>query len=292
METTVIIPTLGTRPREAERAIASVLQQPAGTTVPLVVINGDRYDRDWARALCKRCRAYIVPSAGVSNARAIGVRLVETECFAFLDDDDEFLPTAADVWTRAFQDGHDWVATNGFKETAGELSPLFDFSVHSDDPAVDLLNSVWLCSASAAYRADRVLPSVFEDLGNFLEITQFGLRLTERFRVNRVDEPTCVIHATSRQRASQSRQYLHAIPEALAAMHSECSRADLREILARSRTLALHDCSDAALRAGRLREAWDWHLKSLRSPGGWKHWAYMRRLMIRSLVSRREQMDG
>jgi glycosyltransferase involved in cell wall biosynthesis len=71
---TIIIPTLAVRQAELERAITSLLGQTGVELVPLVVVNGDKYDPDIIRQLRQRrdIRFHQITPPGVAGARFEG----------------------------------------------------------------------------------------------------------------------------------------------------------------------------------------------------------------------------
>jgi glycosyltransferase involved in cell wall biosynthesis len=92
---TAVIPTRN-RPELLMRAIASVLAQTCEQIEIVVVIDGpDAASEAALRAKAnERLRVIALPeSVGGSDARNIGVQNVTTEWIAFLDDDDEWLPS-------------------------------------------------------------------------------------------------------------------------------------------------------------------------------------------------------
>ena len=91
----VVIPTRG-RPQWVVRAVESVFQQSYAQLEAIVVIDGP--DRDTAFLLqgIKDDRLHLImleENAGGSEARNIGVRAARGEWVAFLDDDDQWMPT-------------------------------------------------------------------------------------------------------------------------------------------------------------------------------------------------------
>ena len=54
-----------------------------------------------------------------------------------------------------------------------------------------------------------------------------------------------------------------------------------RRLLRIKRGQTLHAVSDLLRRDGRLREAWSYHLRSLRQPRGWRYLPYSRHLLAR-----------
>ena len=92
---TAVIPTRN-RPELLQRAIASVRAQTYSPIEIVVVIDGpDNATRALLSAMPGECLRFIPlqKSVGGSDARNIGVQNATSEWIAFLDDDDEWLPT-------------------------------------------------------------------------------------------------------------------------------------------------------------------------------------------------------
>ncbi|MEM7045364.1 MAG: glycosyltransferase [Pseudomonadota bacterium] len=283
-DTTVIIPTLGARPRELERAIASVTSQAHARAIPLVVVNGQRYDVDLVAGLKRRkdLRCVQLEAAGVSNARLEGRRLVDTPYFAFLDDDDELLPDALEQRLAAFvETSSDVVVTNGYRESEHGRQIIFPrFDHHPDDPARALLEENWLASAGGFYRTDKIEPKLLQDLPDYLEMTYLAFLLAHRSQIVRLNQPTFVVHAGAAEQASESFAYLLSSPDVLQRMQSITSRKDLKSRLGCRRANALHQASETALRYRKLGSAWRLHLQSLIVGDGIKYLPYTRHIVL------------
>lgn len=278
----VIIPTLGTRGRELERAIASVHGQVGASATPLVVVNGNRFDPELAAALEQRrdLRLHRVARPSVSNARWEGRRQVTAPFFAFLDDDDELLPEAMKVRLAGFSDSSvDVVVTNGYSDSVKGHEILFEnFDEDPEDPVLALLRNPWLASAGGLYRTETIGLNDLADLPDYLEITKLAFRLALSHKVERRNVPTFIKYEDAREKASSSGRYREETPRVLASMEKMTARKDLKALLRARRSSALHKCSEAAWREGKLMEAWRYHLHSL-SIGGWRYLSYSRRLL-------------
>ena len=281
--TTVIIPTLGTRGRELDRAIVSVTAQSGASTVPLVVVNGDQFDPDLVAHLKRMpgLRCVQLEAPGVSNARLEGRRLVETPYFAFLDDDDELLPNALRLRIDTLiETSADVVATNGYRQTEDGRNLICSrFDSIPDDPARALLDENWLASAGGLYQTDSVGPDLFEGLPDFLEMTLLGFLLSHQYKVVRLNQPTFVIHGDSADRASESWRYVDAVPRVLHRMQRETRRGDLRRRLKDQRAAALHKASEFARKRRQWLAAWKYHLQSLVVGDGLKYLPYSRHIV-------------
>lgn len=281
---TVIIPTLGRRAAELERAIDSVRGQIDVDALALVIVNGERYDPGLIAALQEQdgVRCHKIAAPGVSRARLEGRRLVDTPYFAFLDDDDELLENALRLRIDALEaNGADVAVTNGYRDIEGLRQVIFEkFERHPDDPALALFEENWLASAGGLYRTESVEVAILDGLPNFLEMTVLALRLCERHRIVRLDEPTFVIHAGADGQASQSLAYWQALPDVLKSMQSITRRKDVLACLEQHRADALHQASVNALTHRNRLSAWRYHLNSLMTGKGLRYLPYTRHIVL------------
>lgn len=279
----VIIPTLGTRPRALMRAVESVCVQTDVNAMPLIIVNGNKFDKTLIDKLERKphIQVYKIPEFGVSNARLEGRKKVRSSFFAFLDDDDELLPEAMSIRLEAMSDPSvEVVATNGYIDTGYERKINYEnFCQNPEDPALALVKNPWLSSAGGLYRSDRIGPDALEDLPDYLEITKFAFRLALGYNIVRIDLPTYIVHKGCRGSASGSRKYREALPPVLKSMEAMTERKDLKRLLRIRRSRALHSCSEASLKERSLIHAWNFHLKSLVLDGGWRYLSYTRRLI-------------
>src|SRR5262249_54630391 len=116
----VIIPTLCDSKRGPLllRAIDSVVSQEGVAAVPIVVVNGARFDPVFIERLKARTDIRLIQIAEPSlfRARRVAFEAVRSTYFAILDDDDIFLPGALAKRLAALRADptKDWVVTNGF----------------------------------------------------------------------------------------------------------------------------------------------------------------------------------
>ncbi|MCH8685860.1 glycosyltransferase family 2 protein [Pedomonas mirosovicensis] len=283
----VVIPTLGVRP-ELLRAVESVRAQTSVPCIALVVVNGNRYDPAIVETLEANpfVHLLVTPRPGVANARLEGVRAVETPFFCLLDDDDELLPDSLVPVMDAFEAGADVVATNGLTDCAGTREVrhqhLLDFG---DDHARALLQENWLNSGGIFCRTDAVPSALFENLPNYMELTQLAMRMATRCQVRRVDCRTFVYHLGAADQATRSPAYLRAEPVVMRQIMREVSRADIRSGLRRKRSAALHDCAEYEFSQGNLAQAWRDHLASMMGGGGHRYLSYTRHLLRETMAS-------
>lgn len=277
----VIIATLGVRP-ELLRAIASIKAQVAVPCLALVVVNGNRFDPRLIAQLEADASVRLIrtPVPGVAHARLLGVRHVETPYFSLLDDDDEMLPDCLAPVMAAFEAGADVVATNGLIEKGGVLSVKHEaLTAHGDDHAWALLHENWAASGGLFGRTAGVPPELFEGLPNYMELTQLGMRMAMQCRISRIDCQTFIYHIGAAEQATASPAFLRAEPVVMGQIADEVARPDIRAVLRRKRSAALHDCAEFELARQNIGQAWRDHIGSLMGGGGLRYLPFTRHLV-------------
>lgn len=101
---TVVIPAFNPG-AHLQRAVASVLAQTHTDWELVVVDDGGVEDLSWVEDCDPRVRLLRQANAGVSVARNVGVAATTAPLIAFLDQDDEWLPTKLNRQARAMADG-------------------------------------------------------------------------------------------------------------------------------------------------------------------------------------------
>lgn len=277
----VIMPTRARRERAAllKRAIDSVLAQDAVRAVPLVVINGPDRDAALAQELSadRRLRVLTLDEADLPAAFRAGRKMVDTEWFAELDDDDILLPEALATRLLALQEspGFGVVVTRGWKRgTGGDELNIDDVLALERDPLRAMLRRNWLLPGSWLCRADAAGPEFFDGMPRFLECTFLGLRFAAECRIRFLAEPTVVHYMNTPEAESQSRGYRLGHAAALRRLLELDLPPDVRAELRSRVRRACHANARVYLQEGSLTDAWSWHLQSLREPGGWRYLRY------------------
>lgn len=277
----VIMPTRARRERAAllKRAIDSVLAQAAVRAVPLVVINGPNSDVALAQELSadRRLRVLILDEADLPAAFCAGRKMVDTEWFAELDDDDILLPGALATRLLALQEspGFGVVVTRGWKRGIGvdELN-IDDVLALERDPLRAMLRRNWLLPGSWLCRADAAGPEFFDGMPRFLECTYLGLRFAAECRIRFLAEPTVVHYMNTPEAESQSRGYRLGHAAALRRLLELDLPPDVRAELRTRVRRACHANARVYLQEASLTDAWSWHLQSLCERGGWRYLRY------------------
>lgn len=285
-EVSVIIPTTceAHRAQSLRNAIHSAETQEAVSVRVIVVVNGTRYDRALYDDLRRRrtLTLHYLEAPSLPAARRHGRRAVCTEFFAFIDDDDEFLPGA--FHTRALPllcDGSlDVVVTNGFDFSGGRDSLWVRRpDAVNRDPVRALLAENWLASAGGFFRTSSISEDFFRDDIRYFEWTVLAFRLAVSARILFLNIPTFRINDTPASLSKTDASRLTE-PDFIKYLMSFDVSDDVRRLLRRKLLAASHDLSTFYLRNGDRAQAWRCHLKSLFGPGGLKYLRYTGKFLL------------
>lgn len=267
------------------RAIASVRAGNASSIEILIVVNGDQYSQSLVDLLGNRGDLSLarLSRASLPGALYAGRKAVRSQFFAFLDDDDEYLPGAIDkrIAILSSDPKAGLVASNGFRVSGGrETLALNALNDVESDPLAAVLKENWLASCGGLYRTERIPTVLFEDMPQYLEWTWLAFRIVSIGEAVRIlPEPTFRIHDTP-ESESKSEAYMLSHVEVIDRMMRTTRRADILAMLGRMQSTALNCASNHYRKNGLLREAWRAHLRSLRQPGGLRYVTYTRHLIF------------
>ena len=264
---TIVIPTLGNRQKELERAVASLLEQTGGQAMPLVVLNGERYDGEFVRHLRQRrdIRFLQIDGSGVSRARYEGRLQVDTPYYGFLDDDDEYTPDALAIRFRPFETRPetDVAVGNGWHHVGMEKRLVWqDPAPIEADPAHVLMTMNWLGSCSAIFKTETVGPEYFDFDFQYFEWTYLALHLALTRKLAFTREPTFIVNNTPNS-LSDSDAYGEAYTAMLDNMLTFDMPRSLRQMIRKRILAGHHNMSDVYRRRGVMSAAWKYHLRSL-----------------------------
>jgi len=289
---TIIIPTRGLRERAVSlaAAIESALCQCDVRPVVIVVLNGPRRDPTVERSLRAdpRIRLVVRERASLPAALATGRAMVETPWFTALDDDDLLVPNAVSLRLHALDQRPECAAvvTNGWRRNGTgdtlQVSPHHDVTA---DPVRAMLAHNWLLPGSWLCRSDRVGADVFEAMPDFLECTYLGLRLASEHQIVWLDTPSVIYTVGSPSAESSSRAYVLGQVTALRRIIALPLPNDVRRTLRSRIAGAYHAAADHELQVGALGAAWQWHVRSLLQPSGWRYAPFLRHL-VRATIRR------
>ena len=281
----VIIPTLAEAKRHASllRAIDSILSQEGVHAIPIVVVNGNRFDPSLVEQLEKLegIKLHMEATSGLVNAHVVGRSLVETPYFSFLDDDDEYLSHALRIRLDVMRlsDQVDLVVSNGYRFD-GEMRSISAHKLEDAkrDPFLALLDNNWLTSCGGLYRAKKIDVHFFEDAPEYAEWTYLAFKIAISHEVAFVDNPSYVINDTDGS-VSKSTNYNSALADVMARILALPLPSHIRPKVRRKYGSALHDLSSNCLQTSERKKALKCHLKSLCQPGGLRFFLYTRKFL-------------
>jgi hypothetical protein len=251
----------------------------------LVIVNGEEADPDLLACLGAEPGVVVmrIPQRGIPAAFRAGRPAVVTTYFGALDDDDILLPGALTARVAALAADHsrDAVITDGIiRSAAGDRRMREHFLDVAADPIREMFRGNWLLPGSWLCRTDRVGEWLFEAMPDHRECTWIGLRLATRARLAFLPAPTLVYHEDTPGGAHRNFAYCAAQPAALRRFLTLPLPTDVREQLRRSMAAAYHEAAHRLLiEDGRRGAALQWHLRSLRAPGGLRHLWFSRKLL-------------
>jgi len=283
----LILPTTARRPSLLD-ALDSVMRQ-SEPVQPIVVVNGPSPDPTLLAELTSRRDIVVHREERASLPYAIwrGRQLVQTPYFAFIDDDDLYLPGAIECRLELIERTRaDLAVTNGIVKTDSGSYPLLGTIDGLECDPLDALLSRgnWLASSGGLYRSATIPSEYFGNLPAYAEWTYLGVRLAaERKRIVFSDEHTFQIHKTVNS-LSDSWEYLEGQCTALDRMENLDLPTPALRSLQQKRVNSWHALAESYLRAGRRGRAWSRHLRSLALPGGYQYLPFTRHLLTSTLA--------
>lgn len=282
-DVTVVIPTMMQAARRPDllRAIASLTLQEGGAPRVVVVANGSEINQALFDEVASLPHVDVIRVAlgSLPNALKIGRGAVQTPFFAFLDDDDEYLPEALTVRKAALLASPEAAvaATQGYRRSEGR-----DQLAHEPPDPSSLLPSLaqsnWLASCGGLYRSALVQESDFKPEMAGLEWTYLAVRICLRQAAVYVPACTFRIHVTPGS-ASLNARYCLRVVGALEAILSMPLNAGMRLAFQKRLCSAQHSAAVLLASDGQWSAAWNAHFSSLRLPGGMRFALFTRHLL-------------
>jgi len=288
---TVIIPStcIAARADSLRRAIFSAHESAPGIVDVLIAANGPNIAPELAAELKNRTDIRYVYFQEGSSPKAIAsaLHLVDTEYFAFLDDDDELLPGGLKLRHEALhnQPMADIALSNGYLRKNGKDTLLLHhLEKVPSAPLETFFTENWLPSCGALFRRDRIELAYFLDFHPYAEWSWLAFRLAlggKRFCI--IDKPTFRVNADTPSSLSKSKAYRKTYVQLYQKMLDKAPPKNIQKILRLRLSQAHHDLSADALSEGELREALRHHLQSLKTLSGWRFFSYSRHIIAAAL---------
>lgn len=200
MRVSVIVPTYN-RAEKLKRALASVSAQSRGDLELIVVDDASGDDtRDVVESLSDANLRYVRHSSrkGGSAARNTGLRVCQGDYVAFLDSDDEWLPTKIERQLEVFArcSSETGLVYTGAVHVRPGREPAVRTPRYRGSIARQLLTENVVGSASAGMVRRDVLDLVggFDETLEALQDLDLWLRISERFRIDFVPDILVRIH--------------------------------------------------------------------------------------------------
>lgn len=282
----ILIVTLCTKRRAAtlRRAVDTTLSQLGVRARVIIVVNGTQYDGSLFAALRRtpRVRVHYQKEPSIFLARRCARAHVTAPFFGFLDDDDHLLPGALRARVEALASDPSAVAvvSNGYLAHGDVEAPVLrDIPEIRRDPLLSLMRSNWLATASALFRTASVPAEFFDATIRSIDMTYLAFRVALKGKVLFIDVPT-YRKTHSPDSISLTEEWALPAIATLTKMLAYEMPAPVRRSLRRKCARAAHEVSNIYRRRGEAREAWRYHLRSLREPWGMLAYAlYTRRLL-------------
>jgi glycosyltransferase involved in cell wall biosynthesis len=277
--TTVIIPTLCAASRAAllRQAIDSILSQGDCVAQILVVVNGDRWEPATVEALKYDPRIVIemLATASAPASQRRGRELVRTKYFAFLDDDDVYLPNALATRIAAIEETEaDLVSTDGLR--FGKPNCQVSGTVVNSDPLSALTRGNWLASCGGLYRTASIGLEFFDGTFPQYEWTMIAFRVVSAGRkIHFLDDVTYSLGDTPGSASKETSA--SALNAQLAVMEYMFRNAPprVRDAFRRRYIQELYDASWSQLRHGERSEGWRNYWRCL-AAGGFRYILFLR----------------
>ena len=270
MTVSIIIPTTGTPDRRSSllRAIQSILDQDSVDVVPIVVLNGERYDADLFDLLKVRrdIRFFYLDQPSLPAAINFGRRQVETSFFGFVDDDDLYQPWAVAERLDAFKmtPEADAVVSWGFREVSGGQARVPSKEIwNRSDSLRALVKGCWLASCSGLFKTATISEHYFDPGLRHLEWTSVAIRIAlDRSIVFLDSERPHFLIGDSPESLSKSSQYLLGMERSLDLLLKLPLPPSVRRGFVGKKMSLRHDIADYYRIEGDLGNAWKHHIRT------------------------------
>lgn len=283
----VIIASSGRNDRvqAIQRAIGSVLSQKQIRCIPIIIANGKEFNPALMDSLSKdkRLRFHYLDNANFPEAILYGRRLVDTEYFCFLDDDDVLLEDSISLRIQKFyKDDHlDVVVGNGYIREGSDSRLVYEnkpeiVGMFELDPLYALFGVNWLASCGGLYKSKTIGIPYFEDYVHYYEWTYLAFRLSIEKNIGFIGDPTYIIYKTSGS-LSKSDDYIEGQYKLLKKL-SKINIAKLKHkrLFNKMYCDSFHSLSDYSRKKGKFGKAIMYHLISLNYVYGFKYVPYSR----------------
>lgn len=286
-EVTVIIPTTGLKERKESlyRAIRSVLEQSYGKTIPLVMLNGTVYHKPLLKELRENDKILFkyLKKGSLPNAVFEARKIITTDFFSFLDDDDYYTEDCIEKKISQFKihKNLDVVVGNGYKVFTDKLKKKMfsNIDIVSKNPMGELTKYNWFGSCSALFKTKSITLDFFDPDFKYYEWTYMAYKLFSKCNIKIIDDITFYINSTENS-LSKSEEYILSQPLLFSKLRLLNLPVEISKAIERKKINSYHSLSEHYLKSRSLKKAWIWHLKSLSHSAGWKFLPYTWKLLL------------
>jgi hypothetical protein len=211
--------------------------------------------------------------------------LADGEFLAFLDDDDEFLPDTLARKIAEFRQHPeiDVLVTDGFRVSDSKETRIFPSPDERSSDLVETMMRAGWGACAITLRTQNVDLSALDAEFRHFEWTLTTLELASRHRFGFLDEPTYRYYEDTPQSLSKRAEHNLAAPEVWRRLSNSYAGTQYEPMVRRRYGRECHYASWEHVRQGRLRDAWQLHFESLRSPGGLSRLPFSAKLLLASL---------
>lgn len=284
MDVDVIIRTLAQDERRKSllEALDSLTKQTVNAR-PIVVVNGRRFDTTVIDMLhgWKNCTVIQI-GGNLQEAMQAGRSAVCSEYFAFLDDDDLYMPFGIDALTAELhrEQRKDLIVGNGYvqRDGGGRVPVIQNIEATRQFPLKSLRSATWLYPSGAIFRSNSFTPDFFDDVPPLFEWTWIAYKSVMLRKLGFIDAFTYTYNLRPGS-LSGTEDMVAYEDHFLQRLQDLPLPEDERWFLRRKHGQALHAIADYYLTKRDVRQAISYHLRSLLRPGGVRYLPYSRHIL-------------
>lgn len=292
-EVTVIIPTTAEDKRftSLKNAVSSIRKASSRSIGITVVVNGQRYSDivvEWIKNQFDINYLYS-DKGSAPHAQLIGRKSVKTDFFCFLDDDDEFLPSAIDIRLDKIKEipGTGIVVTNGYTLKSGTKKLQYQNFEKLVNAGIDgLLTSNWLGSCNHLMKTSIVSSSFFDDYHPYYEWTWLAFKICKAQVISKaIDIPTFIYNDTENS-ASKSADYRRSFESLALKMLKNADNEIQRKIIKSKLSAHYHRLSEENLNENNYYMSIKLHAKSIGIEASFRYLAYTRHIITKFIKNK------
>jgi glycosyltransferase involved in cell wall biosynthesis len=295
IDVTVFIATTAEKKRanSIRNAIKSVLSQ-VGTKL-IIIINGNKFDASLKFELENQpdVECYYLSLGNFPEALKYARKIVDTNYFSFLDDDDELTEGSIEKRLNAFKDpkGIDAVVGNGYRKNKSNVKSLMldtlKVEKFNKNPLLSLFErrGNWLASCSGLYRTSSIPQEYFDDYAKYAEWSYLAVKIASYRHVKLVDSPCFIINETQGSLSHTLEYYIEQYHYLFKLLGMNLPK-DINTIIRIKKIDMEHQLSTLYLDKGEVLKAWYYHILSLTSLRGFKRYVLSTRYLFWSVTAK------